>query len=926
MEHGKSGLEECDLLQVRMYKNRQRYNILRKGGVTSRYAIRDVSAVYEKISPTLRCVRGANTCLKALAMADLQVQYTQRRVVRPILVQLYQILPNNEESWIFVVRMWKAITNLVINSGNQDLATTVWKQACLHWKCTILGYEGKIPEYPHILPLAPSCVLTRCESYADYQLFTTAISTRSLPSPSGEKIKMELLKAEERYTTTQGEVDFDSLQEINKFAALSGREIYNCFDHRQGRRALAAHVSFSNSACLESSRSEGGKRSFLNKIFVQEFLNEVPEAEEKVLTPMGNIIIFKAGEARFRAEIPGTQIPSMGIFGQEDHSTFFPTYVGLEEDRVSQLLWVWSVMDLAKKGFIHPTSGLPTGKFLDAEFSAIGEPGGKVRIVTKTYCSLIIYLEPYAHVLNSILSSDPTLRDGLGAAHQAFQYFRRFKNLEKLSEKIMTGDLETATDMVEFQVGCEVMSGFWHGFSRNKGLTPYFLNSHRLILQPLNITSRGRTIQSVRGSPMGFPGTKALLHILNKVVEVRCTGLSGYRLPRTISELEHTRYSCAGDDFVREDTKVELLRQFRPGYELLRLKMSEEKSGIFSVGAMFCESILLVDGKRQHPPSKMEDVDGIYFLVDAARGRLMSPESKDAHGDKDSNPLWGKVAQLSREIAWMVEPYKGYKKKLSVLIEFAFRDFGKIGWMLGIPPKMGGFGLYSPTPEELLQLLPKQFKQAVNGLVQTGDEETFERVLNSFKEPLVLVRGEPKVVQNWDFLFDTISIYGVEEESLWHLIPDNVGTLTRFRKRNALKKLGWIDLNEFVKRGPFQKPAWLSPTKPERGWATAPLEMRFKTLETHYSNFSEDLPLDDLVEVLQRLQSHDFGSGKHLFVDADSAFLIEGSSGELEGIFSRSQANDSLSFKLPNDSTLFLKEETRRIEGEDERPHKRARV
>jgi len=802
-----------------------------------------------------------------------------------------------DEEWEYTVKVWDTLTRIILND-DEDLAISLWKKAILHIRCERFGRAEGIPPYPPEMPsIPPNSILAKpIMEYKDYQLLGTFMNSRSLPPANGQKIERARVQTRLRYTREVLPLSVLEIKAIRRGSFQCGRELRACVDAQNGLGHMQSHVSLSNSSCTESARSRGGKKAYVKRTFIEGWLQDKSPGEV-FKTPFGFDIVFPEGEARWKANIPETSTPCGDIFGQEDHSTFIPSHAGFEERRISILLWVWATMSLQADGYISDVFQ-PTDKIFQATFTTLSECGWKTRDVTVTKCCLIVYLQPYAHAMRGLLECDPTLKAGLSAAHQAFEYAKRFLKQEPIGSHILLGDFENATDYIEFEAGRLHFDSMWDGFTKEgETISPYFRWAHLFFLRPLHIVEDDDYLTTA-GAPMGIPGTKIALHTMGKAIDCLCHGEE-----RTFSELKEHRFSCAGDDIIKEDSKGKLLMHEHKA-RIYRLRPSVDKWGVYERGGPFCEVIVLNHGLRDYPDSS----DRTFFVVDSARGRLMSPEYKSGHGDEDKNPTWGKLNQLDREISWMKEPFKGFRNMVAGICKHSFRDFGKLDKLFGIPSNLGGLGLYEAPPQIIERNAPPSLLKALGFLARRWadpdfDDQTFRSIVTSVQRPLVLNRGQVVKLPEINPLWEMISEYcGMAEEDLF--ASHNCAPTLRLRdKRKVLQKAGLIDLTEIMRTDPFAPPAWLAKEGFHRGWATAPLEQRLRVLDIF-----KDEPLPSIEEIelaLSIAKSQNYGYRKpHVWVYEDIAFL-DVDEHRLKGLLSASKKTDSTSFQLPNRKVLF---------------------
>jgi len=574
--------------------------------------------------------------------------------------------------------------------------------------------------------------------------------------------------------------------------------------------------------------------------------------------------------------------------------------VGHSENRCGILLWTFCFQYLVSKGYIDG-QGRATGKPFPARLTSVGEPGGKVRVPTITLACLVGYLQPYAHTMRGVLEFDPTLSSGLSSANQAYEFAKRFKHMPMLTEGILLGDLEEATNWISHEVGNQHMESFLEGLAEGRRISDYVRNAHTLFLNPLLLSYDGEEYLTCNGAPMGLPGTKILLHSLGKAIDKMAEEQSRALRPQ---ELRLSRYANAGDDIMKPGP-LSVLRRHKTSALRYKVKPSEDKWGIYKVGGPYCEEMCANGG------TCLSYEQGILpFKVDSIRGRLLSSETKPKTGDEDTNPTFGKGRQLGRELEWCPPRFHA--------LAFAwfgtnFRDFGDCRLLMAIPHAYGGFGFPMPL-EERLNLIPEQVRRWIQYCWEQRGTQQSARALRGLRmltRPLLFDRGE-RLEMGASFDEDPISsvildVIGCRLEDIESV--QNIryhSSSPRFWDRiKAVKRLGYVDSAELHR---YNAPYWERKPVPTKGWATAPLSIRLRRVERFFSEVK--LPEGPFNPLALEAKAHELMPPKVFFKPEQAMiFLTPSSLTEVAGMVTenimRKGMGMSLNFRIPSSNILF---------------------
>jgi hypothetical protein len=158
---------------------------------------------------------------------------------------------------------------------------------------------------------------------------------------------------------------------------------------------------------------------------------------------------------------------------------------------------------------------------------AVLEPG-KVRQITVSESHHAMLLHPISHVLLDILKLVPSSESGTGAAHHAFNFYKRLTARNPAAEFIfeptdlwvLSSDLETATDYANPWIVKTILQVFMGprclgvpDFYRN--LVTYLLTEPRLVIN----NKTNEEFRTTRGCLMGDPVTKFAMHMMHLVAK-----------------------------------------------------------------------------------------------------------------------------------------------------------------------------------------------------------------------------------------------------------------------------------------------------------------------------------------------------------------------------------------------------------------------
>lgn len=851
------------------------------------------------MKPIQPAVPGLFKTGKRLVAAPLRVLYEQRRMVRPILTQMYLVLGHDHISYI--IAWWKYLTDKILSGQPRQDLVRLWKSYCLDTRNRLLKKEGYVPvdrpEWPH--PPEGSW-LTQPEQLSRNELLrrvSILVASRSMPAGDKQTEIAALEKTLRTLTTYRPPLTGEERRLISFYSRIAGEEVGICASRSKVWYRLDAHASLTNRSCYEVSGKDGGKFNFFLDLFYREYLLEVPLADEDIISPLGVVYHFPAGQPRWTCDI-GNLPPAEGkTLGESlpQSGWLFPKKAGLSENRIGSLLWFFCYQHLVKEEYIT-VRGLSRRKPFPARLCSVGEPGGKVRIPTVSLACLIGYLQPYQHLMKGVLETDPTLHAGLGSAYQAYELAKRLEGRLMAAEGLLLGDLEDATNWVSHEVGELHLDSFTEGLARGRPVTDYIAHAGKLVLTPLLIEYDEEVWLTCNGAPMGLPGTKILLHSLGKAVEKRAER-QDRALPYSVQRL--SSYSNAGDDIAKFGPKV-ILRRHREACLEYKLKPSDDKWGIYEVGGPFCEVMLSLGGKATPKPETVIAPE-YPMLVEPPRARLLSPETKPRTSDDDTNPSFGKGKALGKEQTWVLDQRVSLHS--SLLFIRNFREYGDQRQLAALPKLLGGYGLKLSITTKY-SWLGESLRKICNLVVKTDVKSPrYPEVVSAIRRltaPLLYDRGDP--LDEWEEnpLVELFRDYAVETDSLlaFHEVKFHTPYPRYWDKVTEIRKRNYIPLTDLARP---KTPFWERPP-PQRGWGTAPFSLRLKRVEKKLGKLLDDVKevsLEDFEELSSRKPYYT----NTLWLKGDMRILGDN---ELTPLNIRAQSFGlSMRFGLPNKDAVF---------------------
>jgi len=711
----------------------------------------------------------------------------------------------------FKVQWWIIAIHEVTSTNSVHTVSKKWGKFSLFLQLHYGGAVTPMPQWESWFPALPkgTWMDLKPEQLSQKERAYCRILSDKRGLPAGDFVtKKEALEKHLAALTKGNSLTKESRETLINYSEIAASEILRCVPDRWFQ-TKSGHVSVSNSSCYEATRSMGGKRTWVLSC-LKAWLLEAPMEPQDLVLPSGELIVEISGVPRWKTvkppgypearDLPGGLKTITGLFTED--------FADGEQERVGFQLFSWSFFTLCMEGYLN-RDGSPTGKPMPVTRTALGEPGCKVRIATKSKAAFIVYGQPFAHAMRELLESHPALRAGLGSGYQLHEWLKLSKG-KPLPRYVMVGDFESATDNIEHEAGIISTDCLLTALRCDRN--SYAKNYIRLLLSPREITEKGVVTTTNSGCLMGEPGTKVILTFLALVANCYARGSGPGPL-----------FATAGDDQIDADDDLEIMKRYAEASKVTTMVPSMEKWGVFQYSTLYCQQLLDVRESTE---------------ISVPKPRLLSPETKSSHGDDEINPSFGKASQLSKEMSW--SPYKDLCNSMTLMFLRNMRRFIEYKPEIFIPKEWGGLGLTGPKASLVASMLPLPHRNLI--LHREQGSEKAGKILARWSTSRNFSRGIS--IEDDDEPLGELFEY-LPQASI-HDVTDNMPVETRFRERlKQAKREGWIPVHDLL-RAIHESRAYASiwdhrNEKISRGYKSLPWGVRTKRMHAA----SLDLPILD---------------------------------------------------------------------------------
>jgi hypothetical protein len=768
----------------------------------------DVAFLKKTLRPYVSAYNGAQAVLETLLEQESKILRIFIKLWRSIDTCLALSFEAETASVTrFKTAWWTNIARLVIRHKSVHYAGKSWARFARYCELYYGGAIEPTPIWEASWPRLPEDTwMTKSPgelSRRDIASWSILVSTRGLPS--GDHVTEQIaLEAHAEALLEDRRLSDAKLVLLDQAARIAGERVKRNVRHTFFERK-SGHISISNSACYEFSRSEGGRRQFVLE-HLRDWLDGVPVKDRLTPLPTGETIIEGAGRKRFETvKPPLLDSVEPGNLFKRSSGLLTEDFPGQEQERVGFQLFAWSFLELLDNGFIDK-DGYPTGKPLPIKRETVPEPGIKCRIVTKSLAAFVTYGQAWGHVMKDMLMEDPTLRAGLGSGAQAFEWLKSLgRHQTEVPRYIMVGDFESATDHVNHEAGRVAM----HAFCDGLGLSSKYIHGYiDLLLSPRIFEEDDMVYISNTGSLMGEPGTKVVLTALGKIANVYAH-----------SSEESVYFATAGDDQIDAGDRSEPLLRYAEAARITTMIPSKEKWGVFKYAVRYCQAVLLPNSQVSHAEVAVPKV------------RLLSPETKQRRGDDDTNPAYGKAKALATECSWSEFPdlckcmVYLFLRNMSQYIEYSHELF--------TPREWGGLGLPYVPISALWARIP-EWKRCAISQRENGCPLT-RRLLSRWSNSVNFQRGIDLSEDNAYNTYYELILNWVPTVNRPEQIPLEMPEGSRYRDIvREMAHHGWTPISDLVTRilASQRYQSFWDPgqAKPDRGYKSLPWSERTKRI------------------------------------------------------------------------------------------------
>jgi hypothetical protein len=312
---------------------------------------------------------------------------------------------------------------------------------------------------------------------------------RGFPAAIRSQQEKSLIEHHQTLTTEPPPVSEERLQLVYQLAKRVSRRVQKNNVSKALKRP--EHVSLTNRSSFEFTREMGGRATEVAlefEIWAQEI---VPEDRE-TLHPFGYTVFEKGGLPRWKTMIaePLREEEVDLVFGQSYPSPLEGECVAGMNHNVGFQIIQMAYEELELKGIVRDFKVVGYGEMRS---SCVPEPGGKARIYTIQSWERTIFLQPLGHFLVETLATLPEAESGLKRANVGWDWVNRLTKHRHWDSKVfkdfrvLTSDLERATDFADHRIFKEAIFGYLDGLQAN---TRYTRLATELLLSPLKLITK----------------------------------------------------------------------------------------------------------------------------------------------------------------------------------------------------------------------------------------------------------------------------------------------------------------------------------------------------------------------------------------------------------------------------------------------------
>jgi len=651
--------------------------------------------------------------------------------------------------------LWRWCITSAIHS--YDNTCDVWKKFTLHvlHYCNKTGWDN-VNEFPNslpggvnqrfgplwveMLPWLSSFTLMKISGNPE-ALMTSEIEsvgyiiqTRPFPPPPLDERRFEKELDDLRRQFSKEAVFTKDMETETQRATAVFLNVLKRFD-----RNPVPHLSLTTNGCYESPRTSGGRALAICKGYIERFVHAKPTCDKIAKTWWGAPFIERIGISPYRTMCRTSALDEKFLFLQsafrdEDapgelldlvtsqinsHKPLEEPYFGLDVALPHQILQ-GAIEVCCKKGYLPgpPEKWSATNLVDSRNFNRVPirakahfqpECGNKIRILGCGPAAVTIALQPFAHWLEGVVSSYPSLKSAFRRSYKGWDFsvtLMRGTWMPFEMDGLSVFDLSGASN----GLNTHLLRSFGRKIIASEANDPdqifYLFQMLELLLAPRLIEVRRnhadtdyRVIHTVNGVHMGDPGTKEMLCITSAILEIMVYGVVPNVPPAQV----------AGDDNIGLKSEVMhdaiIAKHIQYGNEI-----RYDKAQYSRIFVWYCEEIVRYIAKSVgmgRAPWQV-DYETENLHLDVVKMRLLSPFSS-ASDDQSSekNPAYGKGGALWEFIT---------NVKREKIVDFIRHTF--FNWMS------------SYLSDDPMKFLPRVC--GGNNVPYVGDrQELFERIMDT---------------------------------------------------------------------------------------------------------------------------------------------------------------------------------------------------
>nr|UHL62023.1 RNA-dependent RNA polymerase [Narnavirus sp.] len=758
---------------------------------------------------------------------------------------------------------WRRLIRKIIKVGTYNLDDLVsqWKQFSLYLRnvsteamvSDALSFKDSNNIFKVLLERGGYLheIMTSGHSIRKFQILSHLFSTRHLPY-MGKRIEEKALDTFKTTLLDRVDIPVHLLAQLEHCAKRIGAI---CRKLCPGIPDGAVHISLDSSGEYSHTISKGGQAaavwSRVKEILLQKSVRD--DVEETPFGPVKHVPDMELWRYLYRDEpVVDGEFDGPRLSGvPKDRPA---TFQGLDEVLGKQLLYV------AWKDY-RPCP-------VDIRASTVSELGNKARIITVSPYWVNMLQAPLSHMLKTIVKWHPSCYSTFFKQDQtwaAAQQMVRIKDRSLASHAVLSSDLKSATDTIDFRLARRLVRAFMEG----AGIPASQYSDLAIsMIGPRRVHVGNDSYITKRGVMMGESLAKPVLTLLNLSIE-ELAYLSYHKWPifRNHNSSPHSdwrMFHLGGDDHVAKGP-LSYLNKITRIHKAVGSQVSPDKHALSRVAVTYCERVLFVKNLDNPRVKPIGDNHDDSLIVDSVKVRLMTKGLSTALAKDEKNVAIGKARQLAGALRWLPGgPWWSVSHKISIRDLFIKRMRGllpsrhksqSLYYHTLLPIGWGGLDLWVDTSE--LYNAYRHSPPLTQWLFyQRSIEADVDKPLKIFRRLNTNSsrRGVPEMQALEDMIVEDLELMKDNLDTLtWEQVKELVGpcrsnreVLDRARDKGYLS---FRDFAEYCSRGDVFTRLLLGEISQRRQFNTTPLNKAYKRVWSAIADeFGPIFPIGMLTE------------------------------------------------------------------------------